>query len=143
MRRHAQTGRGHALAKGRGARTRAHGEASTRRVGLGLNDGGWCPTCKGEAYFMAKWRGVSGNYASECKQCGERRLFEGTDLIGAIQSLMANGGAVTRRAWTMRPTPLRAALWRWRREMTEAVGFHGATPAIPCKARAEKGDTHT
>ena len=75
-------------------------EASTRRVGLGLNDGGWCPTCRGEAYFMAKWRGVTGNYASECKQCGERRLFVDTDLIGAINALIADGGRVTRRAWT-------------------------------------------
>ena len=78
-------------------RTRAHEEASTRRVGLGLNDGGWCPTCKGEAYFMAKWRGVMGNYASVCKQCGERRLFVDTDLIGAINALIADGGRVTRR----------------------------------------------
>ena len=83
-----------------GVRTRAHEEASTRRVGLGLNDGGWCPTCKGEAYFMAKWRGVMGNYASVCKQCGERRLFVDTDLIGAINALIADGGTVTRRAWT-------------------------------------------
>ena len=109
-----------------GVRTRAREEASTRRVGLGLNNGGWCPTCKGEAYFMAKWRGVSGNYASECKQCGEMRLFVDTDLIGAINALIANGGLVTRLAWTMpcgasgtpRPTTFGkqgawTSGWRW------------------------------
>ena len=74
-----------------------YAQTDTRRVGLGLNNGGWCPECRGEVYFMAKWRGVAGNYASECKQCGERRLFEDTDLIGAINALIAHGGRVTRR----------------------------------------------
>lgn len=69
------------------------------RVPIGINDGGWCPVCRGPVWFMSGWRGHVGLYISECKTFGERRAFGDTNLAGAINALVADGGVVTRKAW--------------------------------------------